>query len=461
MNKETRIKKITEIYNREPYTYKEIMWEDDLESMGVFKVPLRCLIYNKYNGRILSRTKSLEAQGRDINPENEKDKDLVEGLLWDSKVDRNRKTKIDIEKYGQKEIGIITKDGIIIDGNRRAMLLNQIEKYDYFKAIILPVTLEENFIEIKKLETSYQMKEEEKLKYNAIEKYLVAKDLNKNGVSIDNISDWMGEKTSTIEDYLSIINTMDDYLDYLKYNKVYTQLDGREDQFINLTKWVNTFLKYNNGVLTETGSAKAFVGYSVDDVDALKAIAYDYIRVKFEGKKFRYLAEGLRAKHFFGNKKIWASFSDKHFSCTDPIRDQEGDPNLDSNNIQAALNSRDDDFKNDVLNFLNENLDEHYTQLRFKQNEDEPAKLVSNAKRAISSINTNSKDFKKPEVLDSLVKLSDDILGIISDKSSERTLQHIIALLSTFIISGDSDKEQLKKYLTKINKTAYQIIKEI
>ncbi len=37
------------------------------------------------------------------------------------------------------------------------------------------------------------------------------------------------------------METMEDYLDYLEYNGIYTQLDGREDQFISLTKWLNNF----------------------------------------------------------------------------------------------------------------------------------------------------------------------------------------------------------------------------
>ena len=46
---------------------------------------------------------------------------------------------------------------------------------------------------------------------------------------------------------------MDDYLEYLDINGIYTQLDGREDQFITLANQLNTF---QNGT-----SGKAFDGY--------------------------------------------------------------------------------------------------------------------------------------------------------------------------------------------------------
>ena len=454
MNKETRIQKIGELLKQEPYAQKEIMWQDSLQVMGVYKIPLKYLVYNKYNGRILSRTKSLESQGGDLNPENEHDKKVIEKLLWDSKPDRNKKTKDDIEQHGQKEIGIITKDGIIIDGNRRAMLLNQIDKFNYFKAVILPVTLEENPIEIEKLETTYQMGEDEKLGYNPVEKYLKAKTLKQKGVSEKQISDWMGESESTVEEYLNVMETMDDYLDYLGYNGIYTQLDNREDQFINLTKWLKTF--YGGG------SIKAFDGYTDADVDDLKIISFDYIRVKFEGKKFRYIGYGQKQNHFFGNKKIWESFRDKHLSQIGPIQDKEENPKLDTDNIRATLNDRDEKFKNATIKLLSDNLDEHYTQLRYKQAQDEPVKLVTNAKRAISAINTNSKNFKKDEVILNLDELRDAITEMIHDTSPERTLQHVLNLLTTIDVKKtQEDKDNLLEYIKQIEKEAYQLEKRV
>jgi hypothetical protein len=82
---------------------------------------------------------------------------IIEKLLFESNEARNKRTKADLEKYGQKKVGIITRDGVIIDGNRRATLLNQIDKFGYFRAIILDVTSTQDPLEIEKLETSYQM----------------------------------------------------------------------------------------------------------------------------------------------------------------------------------------------------------------------------------------------------------------------------------------------------------------
>lgn len=228
MNKETRIKKIAEILQGEPFGTQEIPWQNELEQMNVYKVPLEYLIYNKYNGRILSRTKSLERQNYQINPESPQGKALIEKLLWDTDVGRNQATQKNIEAYGQQKVGIITKDGVVIDGNRRVMLLNKIKKFDYFKTVILPVALEENPLAIEKLETIYQMGEDEKLSYNPIEKYLKTKGLKDRGISVEKIAEWMGETEDTIKKYLDVMEIMDEYLEFFEYDGIYTQLDKRE-----------------------------------------------------------------------------------------------------------------------------------------------------------------------------------------------------------------------------------------
>ena len=124
--------------------------------MDVYKIPLSYLVYNRLNGRIGSRTKTFEKQNHILDPETEEGKSKIEEFLFNSHIERNQKTLKQLEA-GQEKPGIITRDGIIIDGNRRAMLLNRAGKYDYFKTVVLPITIEENPAEIEKLETKFQL----------------------------------------------------------------------------------------------------------------------------------------------------------------------------------------------------------------------------------------------------------------------------------------------------------------
>ncbi|HAM88484.1 MAG: hypothetical protein US83_C0004G0097 [Candidatus Falkowbacteria bacterium GW2011_GWC2_38_22] len=453
MDKETRIKKIGEVIKQEPFGNQEIPWQDKLESMDVFKIPLDCLVYNKYNGRILSRTKSLERKKYEINVETEEGTKLIEKLLLESNEGRNKKTLESLKKIGQQKIGIVTRDGIIIDGNRRAMLL-RVAKCDYFKAVVLPVTLEENPIEIEKLETSFQMGEDEKLSYNATEKYLKVKGLRQRGVSIDKIADWMGETEPTVKSWLDIMEIMDDYLDYLEYNGIYTQLDDREGQFVDLT---NLLKKFTNG---SKDSADAFDGYKPSDVDDLIMISFDYIRAKYEGKKFRNIAYGRKKNHFFGDEKIWKNFKDFHFENVEPIKEKEEKIDYDSEKLEAHLNGRDEKYAKEAIGLLNDNIEVHQQQLRNRQAADEPAKLVNSAKNALESINQRHKAFAEPEVMKVVLDLNNMTTNMLGDKSPENTLDHVIYLLERLNIKKESKQsDAILEKIRDINKILFDIKK--
>jgi len=464
MNKETRINHIESL---QPYGETEIRWEDTLQPFPTYKIPLKYLIYNKYNGRILSRTKSLEKQGEVIDSESDEGKILIEKLLWNSKIDRNNKTLESLKKYGQEKIGIVTKDGIIIDGNRRAMLLNQIDKYDYFKAVVLPVCLDENPIEIERLETSHQMGEDKKLDYNPIEKYIKVKEIIKKLSSTcnedeakDKIKDWMNEPLSEIQKYIDVMETMDDYLDSLEYNGIYTQLDGREDHLISLTKWKKTFLNTNDTPPTVTESLKAFTGYSADDVDDLLNISYDYIRAKYEGKEFRKLSEGQRDKHLFGDENIWGSFKDKHFETIDLLLESETDIDFDSQNLDSHLKDRDNQYRNNVEIFLKTNLNEYYQLVKNKQYKDEPEKLVKNAKRSIESIGQNHSSLDSDIVQNEIKDLNKTINTLLM-KSPLKTLEYINELLDEIEINTEEDNSQIYEEVSKTNKLSFNLKKQL
>ena len=109
MNKESRIEKISQVLSQKPISAKQLMWQWELKTFDVYNIPLNCLVYNKYNWRILSRTKSLEQQWWEIKSDTEEGKIIIENLLWKSKEDRNQKTLKDLEKFWQKEYWIITR----------------------------------------------------------------------------------------------------------------------------------------------------------------------------------------------------------------------------------------------------------------------------------------------------------------------------------------------------------------
>jgi hypothetical protein len=368
----TIIKNVGNIIGKEP-----LLWDGSIKQMPVYEIPLEHLVYNRYNGRILSRTKSIEnSRDRELDMRNKEDFDLVAKLLWKSSKSRNNQTIKDINNKGQLKTGIITTDGVIIDGNRRAMLLNRLEK-KVFRAIVLPIRFDEDPMKIEELETTYQMGEDEKLGYNPIEKYLKAQQLfNKliekytEDEAIDKIKNWMGESKEKIKDYLKIVELIDEYLVYLEYDGIYamadTPSDGKEDLFLHLKKWIQKYF--------DKQSSDGFDGYTNFDVEELKFICFDYIRAKigksYDGKLFREIADGRKGNHFFGDKEIWKEFKEKHNEAvTSHIQriDTEMPINSNSNNIESHLSSRDTEFKNSVVAELEDNIAQYKTELGYKR----------------------------------------------------------------------------------------------
>lgn len=393
MNKVTRQEKLEQIISgsQQPIGRRTIRFRGESKEMDVYEIPINFLIYNKYNGRILSRTKTLETRGTIIDPETDRGKELVERLLWESKPDKNRKTEKDLKQYGQQEPGIVTLDGIIVDGNRRAMLLNKIGQ-TYFRAVILDVRLEDDQKEVERLETTYQMGADEKQDYNPIEKYLKINEMRNVGFSYQEIAECMGTTQSQIEKNHKVYQTMVEYLQHIKCDGVFTALDGREDPLISLTDWKE---KYSGGV-----SSTGFDGYSDTDVDDMTLIAFDYIRYMAakpnaddggpEGKAFRMIAGGNAGKNFFSDKEVWADFCKRHFKNIQPITDQEPDIEKTAPDIEKEVKSRDADWARSVDSYMKENWGKTIEMLGLHQDKDRPGDLLERARNALDSIDLNS-----------------------------------------------------------------------
>jgi len=422
MNKEQRIAYLTKLVTeKQPYGSKEVWYKNDRRKLLVFEIDLQYLIYNAYNGRIASFVKSHEKQtGKKLDASKDDDAKLIEEFLWNSNIPSNKETKKSLEEKKQLEYGFVTRDGVVIDGNRRVMLIKQLAKEQplYFLAVVLDETLDQNPKEIMRLETTYQMGEDAKVDYNAIEKYLKCKDLQSYDFSDEEIGKMMGEPEATIKEYLSIMDLMDDYLAKLGYSGIYTRLDKTEGAFVD----VNGYLKKYKG----RSSGMASWHYSDTDVEELKLIYYDYIQFMYNKRKRRddeeegifgsedskdYRVIGKPSKKesiFCGNEKIWAAFKDNHFKRIDPIRDEfeRGSCSIENlrkenpgHDLNTLLKKRDEMWAEKVGSALKENLGTARYSLQNFNNQNEPEILLRRALNTLESIDTKARSFhEKPEV---------------------------------------------------------------
>ncbi len=417
MNEILRVDKLKEIKNgKAERSGIPLVLEGQTIFCEVYKIPLEYLVYNKYNGRIGTRVKSYEKQHGFLNPENKKDKGQIETFLFDSNKGRNKTTLNDLKKYRQLKHGIVTSTGKIIDGNRRAMLLNRLysdrENYNakgedvswskYFIAIILDDSISDDEKKIQELETLVQIGEDSKVDYNSIEKYLKCKELSQ-FAEIEDIARWMNTPPADIAKRLSTMELMDDYLVSNGYDGIYTSLDKKEDPFLFLNDSLAAFSK---------GSSYVNWDYDTEfDVHTLKEISFDYIRAGYEGKEFRQIAKRSKKNGFFCNESIWNNFLKRHeekktliFSNAPEKSVDEMINELPNAELTDVFKKRDEVYESKFIGALKENVGRSQFELDNINEANEFLKLLEKANKAIDSINRNNDDYYCSEEALNLIK---------------------------------------------------------
>lgn len=391
---------------------KDIHYKGEKKLMDVFDIPLEFLIYNQYNGRIATFVKTYEKQHHPIDATTDEGKELIAQFLWQSKESRNKFTQQDLHDKGQLEYGIVTADGVVIDGNRRFMLLKKNkDKYNeataYFKAIILEDTLESNKKELMALETTYQMGVDDKVDYNPIQKYLKCRDLSEQDFSKDEIAKMMGETRSKIDEHLSTLELMDEYLRDYGYEGMYRVLETEklESQFVDLNNYLSKYLGKRGRIHDINWTP------NLEDIDELKKVYFNYMRAGFGVHDIRVIANPSKGEGVFTKENLWKSFADNYFNTIEEIEDEkslqkmrEENPTL---NIVDLISARDSEFKRKIKDKLEENLTRTELELADQKSENEPLELMQRAKKTLEKVKTDIQSFGTPDVMDTAQQIEE------------------------------------------------------
>lgn len=414
MDAPDRIKKIQSIIDKgNSVGSKRIMYKNDTKDLKAYAIPVEALIFNQYNGRIGTWVKTYEKlNGTTIDASTEEGEKTIIDFLWNSKPERNKKTKEDIEEKGQLEVGIVTKDGVVIDGNRRSMLLKKIDQErgttpTYFNAVVLEDELKDNPKEIRKLETIYQLGADAPVDYNAIEKYLKCKELfNEDGFTAKEIGKMMGESETKIEEYLSILALMEKFLDRFGYSGIYTYLDEikAEGPFVDLNNYLNKYRNKPGQIKGRNWSPKP------DDIDDLETVYFDYIRARFGTHKIRSIGNPASGKGIFNNKDIWQQFFFKYQDIIEPVNQNE--PSLEelrerrpNEDAEQLIRGRDKDWINKpcdnyqtLMGNLQMNKRKSERMLEDVNEEAGPLNYLNRALNALKQIDTENPAFSGSDV---------------------------------------------------------------
>jgi hypothetical protein len=352
----------------------------------VFSIPSEFLRYNVLNGRIASNVDSSEAVKNHIDMNN--NKKILEDFLWHSDIKANKKTKNSIFEDGQQKPGIITADGIVLDGNRRLMLLNKIYeetgdiRYSRFNAVILDENLTKK--EIYNLEAYLQFGIDPQLEYGSIEKYLMINRRIDAGLSVKEISKSFNGKFSEneIKELIYRFELMEEYLEYIGHKGNYELLSFRkvEDSIKTLTDQIKKLKK-------NTHSAQKRWSISDDEISDIKYIYFDLIRLAVSSDPKDYRSLILNKNNLLENKEEWKKFSDNHFEFTKEIDRLTEDYYVDLDNSPQSKNLS----SLEKIKITETKLEEHFKNELYSN--------LQNSLRTVEFINSNNSTLNELKVI--------------------------------------------------------------
>ncbi len=358
---------------------------------NVYRIPLEYLSYNPYNTRFLAQAKTLETRiGRGLSDENVEDIKKIEDFIWEYKRDKNDNTISSLLKEGQLQPGVVTPSGVILSGNRRFRLLNEIQrnykKYakpgvnldglQYFEAAILDTELSDK--EIRKYESFYQYGNEDKVEYDPIQKYIAASEQKYLGYSEKEIADNFltltdGSETK-VKEWLAEFELMEEYLDYIGESGIYTALQTREEAFINLYKTLKSFKQGKAG-----REIWAFEDFDLED---LKLRYFDYIWLNQATHDFRDF------KKIFSDRERWKVFNTRVKQCVNiapSSMDEYREKYKEESEIKISQ-IRQNDYKNTYGKELNKAFGVERAVIVNRETEETPWKIIDQIEDKIGKL---------------------------------------------------------------------------
>lgn len=428
MKAEERKQKIHEITHGNVFSTdnkgKRLRYRGEVKTFIEYEIPIELLVYNVENGRIASLVKSFEKEHSSLVPERKDDASQISRFLYDSNIPANKKTLKSIAENGQLESGIITSDGVIVDGNRRASLMlailndektytpNERARCKKFRTVVLPEDADEK--EILRLETTFQMGTDEKVGYNAIEKYLHARDMYNKGFAIADIEEYMGlDNSHEVQELLDVMTLIDDYLDCYDYTGIYTRLPrGFEDDMLKLNQAIK---KIKSGRISWIPTDRL-----VEVENDLKCICFDFIRLNAKSQEgFEYRAIASTANNnFLNNEDVWNRFVQSWQQATKDIEEESIDDVISSSkgagDTDRLLENRDNKWRKAVREGLMEGFTEAKNTIENQKEKNRPSVLLRKAINALREIDKTilQKSEEKTEIekqIEEITKICDSL----------------------------------------------------
>lgn len=259
---------------RQPGTEK-VYIQDERQNLDIYRLPTELVFFNIRNGRFAAEYKALvEKLGRHLKSEEPEDAKQIEKLLLEQDPKQTTILAEDLRRFKQKDPGIITHDGYLINGNRRLAVLNTLktpgnDEYGYIIVARLPKQVSEK--DLWKIEAGIQLSRKEKLDYGPINTLLKFKEGIDAGLKPAQIASSLygGFTKAEIEENLKRLALIEQWLEFIGHAGNHKKAEGVHEHFIVLRKIIE---KQRNKVPPET-------------LLTVQKIAFELIAEQAAGKK--------------------------------------------------------------------------------------------------------------------------------------------------------------------------------
>lgn len=219
------------------------------KDLPVYRIPLEMTFYNIKNGRFAAEYAELVKNvGRELDPKNIDDATRIQKLLASLDPNQHIILRNDISKNGQKDPGIITDDGFVINGNRRRSVLEELvadgqSSLRYIEVGILPKNVTSR--DLWMIEAGIQMARNVQLDYGPINELLKFKEGFDAGLSANEIAEaiYGGFKEKDIIQKLEQYKLISKYLIFIDESGNFQKAKGIHEHFMYLHKILSDFEK--------------------------------------------------------------------------------------------------------------------------------------------------------------------------------------------------------------------------
>ena len=338
--------------------------------LQTFRLPLNFTSYNIRNGRFAAEYVDLiKNEGRELNPQNPEDVKKIQSLIIDIDPKQSRILQNDLQQYGQKDPGIITYEGNVINGNRRRAVLEELisqghSEFKFIEVARLPPNVSSQ--DLWKLEAGIQLSRKVQLDYGPINELLKFKEGIDAGLTPIEIANSLygGFNEKDILEKLEQLKLIIEYLLFIGEQGIFNRAKGVHEHFIDLRNVLNSFRKQ---------------GANPDEIVSAKRIGFQLIHDGVPQRELRKIKEILANEKT--KKEFWKGIDYSKPDRSNKKREEK---------IKAEQN---DEFT-PARTIFNNCLD----SVKALSEAQQPEKLL---RRALTNLESNYDDpqsLKKPEI---------------------------------------------------------------